>query len=387
MDLTHLSSNLKLKTDFNAGEALGLRDINSITGVVDNSVTSLQALIFSNNVPEHDDLDPTKFDVTGITSGYDSKCFVFDIKKEYKYNLSSDITDHYVEDNVAIQDHIGLKPIILEVTGSIGEITLSEVIDKEKNSRKIAGEIGVGETQNNAKGNIFNSVDSYLGRMGSLTSFTPNIINQSLDIYNTAKFGYATVSKIINLDKQDKVKSGFDYTEDYDEETIKITKQFNYIDWFKIQWQNRASFTIVTPYGVLTDMYIMDLIASQPENTRYITNLSIKFKQIRKAKVITKGKKISQTRDTQLNKITEHNGEVKTELNQVTTNIAWYGGDTKSATQDILTKNNQYVSQANDVYATNVSNNTATVSYNVKQATRDTGGWRKVLNSAVGGEK
>ena len=387
MDLTHLSSNLKLKTDFNAGEALGLRDINSITGVVDNSVTSLQALIFSNNVPEHDDLDPTKFDVTGITSGYDSKCFVFDIKKEYKYNLSSDITDHYVEDNVAIQDHIGLKPIILEVTGSIGEITLSEVIDKEKNSRKIAGEIGVGETQNNAKGNIFNSVDSYLGRMGSLTSFTPNIINQSLDMYNTAKFVYATVSKIINLDKQDKVKSGFDYTEDYNEETIKITKQFNYIDWFKIQWQNRASFTIVTPYGVLTDMYIMDLIASQPENTRYITNLSIKFKQIRKAKVITKGKKISQTRDTQLNKITEHNGEVKTELNQVTTNIAWYGGDTKSATQDILTKNNQYVSQANDVYATNVSNNTATVSYNVKQATRDTGGWRKVLNSAVGGEK
>lgn len=299
MDLTHLSSNLKLKTNFNADSALRLRDINSITGVVDNSVTSLQALIFSNNNPQHDDLDPTKFDVTGITSGYDSKCFIFDVKKEYKLNLSSDITDHYVEDNVAIQDHIGLKPIILEVVGSIGEIALSEVIDKEKNSRKIAGEIGVGETQNNAKGNIFNSVDAYLGRMGSLSSFTPNIINQSLDIYNTAKFGYATVSKIINLDKQDKIKSGFDYTEDYDEETIKITKQFGYIDWFKTQWWNRASFTIVTPYGVLTDMYILDLSASQPENTRYVTNLSIKFKQIRKAHIISRGKKASQVRETQ----------------------------------------------------------------------------------------
>lgn len=299
MDFTHLSSNLKLKTNFNADSALRLKDINSITGVVDNSVTSLQALIFSNNNPEHDDLDPTKFDVTGITSGYDSKCFIFDVKKEYKLNLSSDITDHYVEDNIAIQDHIGLKPIILEVVGSIGEVALSEVIDKEKNSRKVAGEIGVGETQNNAKGNIFNSVDSYLGRMGSLTSFTPNIINQSLDIYNTAKFGYATVSKIINLDKQDKIKSGFDYTEDYDEETIKITKQFSYIDWFKTQWWNRASFTIVTPYGVLTDMYIMDLSASQPENTRYVTNLNIKFKQIRKAQVISRGRKVSQVRETQ----------------------------------------------------------------------------------------
>lgn len=352
MDFTHLSSNLKRKTDFNAGEALGLRDINSITGVVDNSVTSLQALIFSNNVPEHDDLDPTKFDVTGITSGYDSKCFVFDIKKEYKYNLSSDITDHYVEDNVAIQDHIGLKPIILEVTGSIGEITLSEVIDKEKNSRKIAGEIGVGETQNNAKGNIFNSVDSYLGRMGSLTSFTPNIINQSLDIYNTAKFGYATVSKIINLDKQDKVKSGFDYTEDYDEETIKITKQFNYIDWFKIQWQNRASFTIVTPYGVLTDMYIMDLIASQPENTRYVTNLNIKFKQIRKAIVIRKAKKVSQVRDVQATKTVETK-EIKLPNKEVLAGV-----QNKGIT-------NIGIDTKNDIGTINFSNSTVVANYNV----------------------
>lgn len=296
MDFTHLSSNLKLKTNFNADSALRLRDINSITGVVDNSVTSLQALIFSNNVPEYDDLDPTKFDVTGITSGYDSKCFIFDVKKEYKLNLSSDITDHYVEDNVAIQDHIGLKPIILEVTGCIGEVDLSSrtTKNKSKNENKIANEIGV-----NKKGNIFNSVDSYLGRMGSLSSFAPNITNQALDIYNTAKFGYATVSKIINLDKQDKIKSGFDYTEDYDEETIKITKQFSYIDWFKTQWWNRASFTIVTPYGVLTDMYILDLSASQPENTRYVTNLSIKFKQIRKAHIISRGKKVSQVRETQ----------------------------------------------------------------------------------------
>lgn len=297
MDFTHLSSNLKLKTNFNADSALRLRDINSITGVVDNSVTSLQALIFSNNVPEYDDLDPTKFDVTGITSGYDSKCFIFDVKKEYKLNLSSDITDHYVEDNVAIQDHIGLKPIILEVVGSIGEVDLASrtTKNKSKNENKIASEIGM----NNEKGNVFNSVDAYLGRMGSLSSFTPNINNQALDIYNTAKFGYATVSKIINLDKQDKIKSGFDYTEDYDEETIKITKQFSYIDWFKTQWWNRASFTIVTPYGVLTDMYIMDLSASQPENTRYVTNLNIKFKQIRKARIITKGAKVSQVRETQ----------------------------------------------------------------------------------------
>lgn len=349
MDFTHLSSNLKLKTNFNADSALRLRDINSITGVVDNSVTSLQALIFSNNVPEHDDLDPTKFDVTGITSGYDSKCFIFDVKKEYKLNLSSDITDHYVEDNVAIQDHIGLKPIILEVTGCIGEVDLASRTTKYKsqNENKIANEIGV----NNAKGNVFNSVDAYLGRMGSLSSFTPNINNQALDIYNTAKFGYATVSKIINLDKQNKIKSGFDYTEDYDEKTIKTTKQFSYIDWFKTQWWNRASFTIVTPYGVLTDMYILDLSASQPENTRYVTNLSIKFKQIRKAHVIEQSIKTGQKLEVQQTKAVEDKTEEKIPLAQL--------GHSQ-------TENNIEANVKDDKYTIVKSDSTSTASYNVR---------------------
>ena len=257
--------------------------------------TSLQALIFSNQKPEMDDRNPSRFDVTGITSGYDGKAFVFDIKREYKYNLSSNITDHYVEDNVAIQDHIGLKPIILEVNGSIGEVTLKDKIGETSDLDKYLGE------QTNK--NIFNSIDSYLDRMGSLSSFAPNIINQSLDVYNTAKFGYSTVSKIINLDKKDSSSSRrFAYNSIYDEEVIKTTNQFEWVDWFTTQWKNRASFTIVTPYGVLTDMYIMDLSASQPENTRYITNLNIKFKQIRRAKIITRNRKVSKTMDKQVTK-------------------------------------------------------------------------------------
>ena len=125
MDLTQLSSNLKLKTDFDSNSSFGLKDINSVVGIVDNSVTSLQALIFKNDDPQYDDTDPTNYDITGIRSGLDrQRAFVFDLKKDYKFTLSSDITDHYVEDNAAIQDHIGLRPIILEVSGSISEINL-----------------------------------------------------------------------------------------------------------------------------------------------------------------------------------------------------------------------------------------------------------------------
>lgn len=311
MDLTQLSSQLKVKTDFNAGSALGLRDINSITGIVDNSVTSLQALIMKNDDPKYDDIDTTNFDVTGITSGYDNIAFIFDLKKEYKLNLSSDITDHYVEDNVAIQDHIGLKPIILDVVGSIGEVNLNAA-GKKMNEAKIKSEIF---SKKEGKTNIFNAVDSYSNRMGSLTSFVPNIANQARDIYDSAKSVYNTGKKAFNFvkDPTGKTKkskgSGFAYTETYTENEIYKSKQFYWIDWFKTQWEHRASFTIVTPYGVLRDMYIMELSASQPDNTRYVTNLNIKFKKINKATVLTADKKVSQAMDIQQTKNKEDKKE------------------------------------------------------------------------------
>ena len=296
MDLTQLSSQLKLKTDFNAGSSLGLRDINSITGIVDNSVTSLQALIFKNDNPEYDDIDTSNFDVTGITSGYDKQAFVFDIKKEYKFGLSSDITDHYVESNVAIQDHVGLKPIILEVTGSLAEVNLNRT-GKKMNEANISEEIE-NKNEDFTPSDMFNSIDSYLSRMGSLSSFAPNIVNQAEDIYNSAKFAYSTANKIINLNKKDSTQTKSNYIEGYDEKTISQTRQFEKINWFRTQWENRASFTIVTPYGVLNNMYIVELSAVQPENTRYITNLNIKFKQIRQA--IVYGKKAQSSRNKEV---------------------------------------------------------------------------------------
>lgn len=321
MNLTNLTNQLKLKTDFNIDNDFGVNDLNGITGIIDNSVSSLQALIFSNKSPENEDRNPIRFDETGITSGYDKMCFVFDLKKDYKLNLSSEITDHYVENNIAIQDHVGLKPIIIEVSGSIAEVNLKELLGKKTDLDNYLGE--------NGDGNLFNSIDSYLSRMGSLTSFAPNLVNQSLSIYNSAKYAYATTNKVINFNKKDSLgKYRFAYNSVYDEDIIKETKQFKWIDWFKTQWWNRASFSIVTPYGVFNNMYIMDLSAVQPDSTRYVTNLNIKFKQIRRATVLKTRKKLAQKMETQSSKTESVKYDYTTDLQKIT----------KKAIQDTLAK-------------------------------------------------
>ena len=136
--------------------------------------------------------------------------------------------------------------------------------------------------------------------MGSLTSFAPNLTNQALNMYNSAKFSYALAKKVVDMTKKDNSHSIKQGEFEKDESKIKQTKQCFWVKWFRTQWQNRASFSIVTPYDVLNNMYIVEFNATQPENTRYVTNVTIKFKQIRAAR--TKRQFCNaETRNTQLN--------------------------------------------------------------------------------------
>ena len=48
---------------------------------------------------------------------------MFIYEGENAVNLASDITDHYIETNSSVQDHIALKPERITVHGFIGELT------------------------------------------------------------------------------------------------------------------------------------------------------------------------------------------------------------------------------------------------------------------------
>lgn len=47
--------------------------------------------------------------------------YFFSVLQSDELNAESDITDHYVENNTAVQDHVSLKPLEFTVRGLIGE--------------------------------------------------------------------------------------------------------------------------------------------------------------------------------------------------------------------------------------------------------------------------
>ena len=50
--------------------------------------------------------------------------FAFDYQTTNQVRLENEITDHYLEDNSAVQDHIAIKPNIVILRGYVAELVL-----------------------------------------------------------------------------------------------------------------------------------------------------------------------------------------------------------------------------------------------------------------------
>ena len=67
--------------------------------------------------------NPNVGENTGASQlGIGENAFVFDIARETTLQANSTITDHFVEDNTALQDHIALSPLTYVLKGFIGEL-------------------------------------------------------------------------------------------------------------------------------------------------------------------------------------------------------------------------------------------------------------------------
>ena len=76
--------------------------------MADNTISSIQTALKTYFVAPHND-----FGLGG---------YVFTLQGEDTATLSSDITDHYTEDNKAVQDHIAIKPKRITLRGYVGEL-------------------------------------------------------------------------------------------------------------------------------------------------------------------------------------------------------------------------------------------------------------------------
>lgn len=198
--------------------------------------------------------------------------FLFNYEGEQSVQLESDITDHYLEDNTALQDQISLKPPIISTHGFIGELT------------DIAPP-------------LLAPVKAIADKLTIISAYTPSLSISALIAYNTAFQLYQVAQNAINSAVSawtsingtggESVISGnanfpIALAPNQNKQQQAFQQLFGYM-------QSRTLFTVQTPWAVFQNMAIRTLRPIQSAETSYITDFEVTFKQIRIAKTTTTG--------------------------------------------------------------------------------------------------
>lgn len=192
---------------------------------------------------------------------------LFNYEGEQTVSLSSDVTDHYIENNTAIQDQVALKPETITTSGFIGElndVAPAALIPLQTVAEKLVA-IGAYAPQISETAAIAYAKAFQLYQVGA------SLANSAVSSWSSLTGGGAQT--VIN---------GATTQQDIVNQTNKSqTKQQIYFQQFYGYWKNRTLFTVQTPWAVFQDMIIQNLRAVQDAETRMITDFEITFKLMR----------------------------------------------------------------------------------------------------------
>lgn len=196
--------------------------------------------------------------------------FLFHYEGEQSIALESDITDHFIEDNTALQDQISLKPPTVSTHGFIGEL-------------------------NDVTPPILAAVKTIADKLTIISAYTPALSTSALIAYNTAFQLYQITQNAINAGvpswssingntNGESVISG-SFTNPIAVQPNQNKQQLAFQQLFGY-WQSRTLFTVQTPWAVFQNMAIKSMRPVQDAETNVITTFEMSFKQIRIAATV-----------------------------------------------------------------------------------------------------
>ena len=222
--------------------------------------------------------------------------WLFHIPQDSSLEFNSNITDHYVENNKAVQDNVSLQPIEYTVTGLIGELNWRDVYDKTQQA-----------------------VAAVEDKLPILSILTPELTAQALQTFNLVDKAYNTAKKLEKLagdNNDDGVyeqflkQAGKSFTSAI---PGKLKQQELAVNFFFWAWQGRKLFRVQTPWRIFENMVIKSCRANQSESGKTATNLVITFKQLNIINWKIVNKKIGMSRNATQTAAQVNKGTSKTE--------------------------------------------------------------------------
>ncbi len=176
--------------------------------------------------------------------------FLFDIPEEEEMNCRSAITDHYVEDNTAIQDQIALAPEEFTLRGLVAEVVA--VVPTPEAQARVANPL----PNNDAQAPAFTD---YQNQQSEVT----------LVAINGKKLATASAGSL------------WEFYQNRAPRPPSQTRQSRAVLYFYEMWKGRQLFTIETPWGFVANVAILNFVPRQSEETKGQSSFTVTFKKIR----------------------------------------------------------------------------------------------------------
>lgn len=213
--------------------------------------------------------------------------FVFDIADDETIELDADITDHYVENGTAVQDHIALRPERVTVRGLVGEY--KNIVDGKQTTLQKATK-----------------------KLTTLASYLPPLSDAATAIYKglQGKNESAALTALTNSTVSNIGNTAMDLFKAYKNVNIPQTEQQKAFIFFEALRNNRSLFTIQTPFRYYTDMAVESLRTTQSGFSRDQSDFEVTFKKMRFVNV--EQKELNQTKDLILiGRLKEQSAEIE----------------------------------------------------------------------------
>ena len=179
--------------------------------------------------------------------------WVFDIPDTHNIEQASEITDHVVENNGFISDHIIVKPVVITLSGFIGELVY----------RPPQGLFGANKLIKN--------------RLLIVEEFGGEFVQEG-----TQKIEEALSFQDVVVDKLNealgKANNIVDFFTGQDQTSDKQSKAYNDLNSLRL---SNERLTVQTPWAFFENMFIKGISFTQDGESQFISNVSVTLKEVR----------------------------------------------------------------------------------------------------------
>ena len=204
---------------------------------------------------------------------------LFGIIKNHKAALNAQMTDNYVENNFAIHDHIAFQPIMVTLSGLVGDVLLTskeatqqaqDELEQARERQRLTGRFLRWE-------NYADSSSMVVTKLGTFGALMPQISNVTQMAVNAISLAYTAANNTLVNKWNNKNQAVLNNTPVNNNQKTKIQEAYEALrDAFYARQPNK----VYTPWATYENMYIQGIEISQDE-LNYIVDLSVTLKQLR----------------------------------------------------------------------------------------------------------